>query len=60
MEEFEKVGVIATERFPELKQFWSGERLYQHMSTNRVGPILFKELPPGTELWVKKANTNVR
>jgi xanthosine utilization system XapX-like protein len=53
-EQFEMVGVIGTEKFPVFNQVWDGRQVHHSHSNERIVPMMFKDLPPGTELFIKK------
>lgn len=53
-EQFEMVGVIGTEKFPVFGQVWDGRQVHQNFSNERTVPMMFKQLPAGTELFIKK------
>lgn len=53
-EQFEMIGVIGTENFPILAQVWDGQQVHQNFITERNVPMLFKDLPLGTQLFIKK------
>ena len=49
-ENFELIGIIGTEKFPEFIRLSNG---HTHQSDERTVPILFKNLPLGTRLYLK-------
>lgn len=53
-EELEMVGVIGTENFTKLNQVWDGRQVHSNMTDERIVPMLFKNLPVGTQLYIKK------
>ena len=54
-EEFEIAGVIGTEKFPEFTRLSNGHTVYTNQSDKRTVPMMFKNLPAGTQLFIKKA-----
>lgn len=53
-EELELVGVIGIDKFPLLTHLWDGQRALSNMTDERIVPMMFKNLPVGTQLFVKK------
>ena len=53
-EELEMIGVIGTEKFKKTTQMWDGRQVHSNMSEERIVPMLFKNLPVGTQLFIKK------
>ena len=53
-EELEMIGVIGTEKFKQITQMWDGRQVHSNMSEERIVPMLFKNLPVGTQLFIKK------
>ena len=53
-EKFEIAGVIGTEKFPRVRQLWDGHTVYTDQSDERTVPMMFKNLPAGTQLFIKK------
>lgn len=53
-EELELVGVIGIDKFPLLIYLWDGRQAHSNMTDERIAPIMFKNLPVGTQLFVKK------
>lgn len=53
-EEFEIAGVIGTEKFPEVIRLSNGHTTYTNQSDERTVPMMFKNLPAGTQLFIKK------
>ena len=53
-EEYELAGVIGTEKFPQIMQYFSNGQHQSHQTDERIAPILFKNLPVGTQLFIKK------
>lgn len=56
MNEYELAGVIGTEKFPVHTNFYDGKNCHQQLSNERIVPMLFKTLPPGTQLFIKVPN----
>ena len=53
---FELAGVISEENFPLIRQYFDGRTVHTDSSQKRKTPTLFKDLPPGTELYIKVVN----
>jgi hypothetical protein len=53
-EELEMIGVIGTEKFTKITQMWDGRQVHGNTSEERIVPMLFKNLPVGTQLFIKK------
>jgi len=53
-EEFEIAGVIGTEKFLHVKRLWDGHTIHTDQSDERTVPMMFKNLPAGTQLFIKK------
>ena len=53
-EEFEIAGVIGTEKFPLVRQLSNGHTVHTEQSDERTVPMMFKNLPAGTQLFIKK------
>ena len=51
--DYELVGVMTEESFPILKQYVVAGNPISKWSDRRITPLMFKELPPGTELFIK-------
>lgn len=53
-EEYELAGVIGTEKFPLIVHHFSNNQHQSHQTDERIAPVLFKNLPVGTQLFIKK------
>lgn len=52
-ENFEIVGIISEQRYPVYYQIEGQEWVAQHRSGPKTVPVLFKDLPLGTRLYLK-------
>jgi xanthosine utilization system XapX-like protein len=53
IEQYEQVGVVGTETFPLVRQYWDGQTVHSTLSNERIVPMLFKNLNPGTKIYIK-------
>ena len=54
-ENFELVGIISEQRYPVYYQIEGQEWVSQHRLGPKTVPVLFKDLPLGTQLYLKVA-----